>query len=214
MHDGGFASHASVRSESVRVDSDRMLLLLLNCYDVARTLWSEEKAMITESVDTGPEAERLIVAMIRQAPVSKRFRLVQSLTRSTVWPSIQAWQRSHQASSEREAALPYVLCSLGSALAQRVQAELNFLGDWCAQPADLVAAMLPALHVFEELCVPYYLARSIASSVHSMQQMARDIDLVIDRGEWSLPSLLAALHRSGYIVDEGANRQLERPHYR
>jgi hypothetical protein len=37
---------------------------------------------------------------------------------------------------------------------------------------------------------------------------------VIDLGERSLPSLLAALHRSGYIVDEGANRQLERPHYR
>jgi hypothetical protein len=168
--------------------------------------------MRTQSVDTGPETERIIVEMIRKAPVSKRFRLVQSLTQSTVWSSIQAWQRSHQTSSEREAAIRYVLCSFGIALAQRVQAELDLREGWYAQPADLVAVMLPALHVFDELCVPYYLGGSIASSVHGMQQMARDIDLVINLGEQSLPSSLAALLQSGYIADEDANRQEERPH--
>ena len=149
--------------------------------------------MRTQSVDTGPETERIIVEMIRKAPVSKRFRLVQSLTQSTVWSSIQAWRRSHQMSSEREAAIRYVLCSCGIALAQRVQVELDLREGWYAQPADLVAVMLPALHVFDELCVPYYLGGSIASSVHGMQQMARDIDLVIDLGEQSLPSSLATL---------------------
>lgn len=167
--------------------------------------------MRTQSVDTGPEAERIFVEMIRRAPVSKRFRLVQALTQSTVWSSIQAWQRSHQASSEREAAIRCVLCSFGTTLAQRVQAVLELREGWCAQPADLVAVMLPALHVLDELCVPYYLGGSIASSVHGMQQMARDIDLVIDLGEQSLP-LLAALHRSGYIIDEDANRQAAFPH--
>ena len=167
--------------------------------------------MRTQSVDTGPETERIIVEMIRKAHVSKRFRLVQSLTQSTVWSSIQAWQRSHQTSSEREAAIRYVLCSFGIALAQCVQAELDLREGWCAQPADLVAVMLPALHVFDELCVPYYLGGSIASSVHGMQQMAQDIDLVVDLGEQSFPSLLAAL-QSSYVVDEDAKRQEERPH--
>jgi hypothetical protein len=162
--------------------------------------------MRTQSVDTGPETERIIVEMIRKAPVSKRFRLVQSLTQSTAWSSIQAWQRSHQPSSEREAAIRYVLCSFGITLAQCVQAELELREGWRVQPADLVAVMLPALHAFDELCVPYYLAGSIASSVHGMQQMAQDIDLVVDLGEQALPSLLVLL-QSSYVVDEDANRK-------
>jgi hypothetical protein len=165
--------------------------------------------MRTQSVDTGPETERIFVEMIRKAPASKRFRLVQSLTQSTAWSSIQAWQRSHQASSEREAAIRYVLCSFGIALAQRVQAKLELREGWHVQPADLVAVMLPALHSFDELRVPYYLGGSIASSVHGMQQMAQDIDLVVDLGEQSFPSLLASL-QSSYVVDEDANRQAVR----
>jgi hypothetical protein len=90
-----------------------------------------------------------------------------------------------------------------------VQAKLELREGWHVQPADLVAVMLPALHSFDELRVPYYLGGSIASSVHGMQQMAQDIDLVVDLGEQSFPSLLASL-QSSYVVDEDANRQAVR----
>jgi hypothetical protein len=40
--------------------------------------------MKTQSVDTHPEAERIMIKLIRRAPLSKRFRLVQSLTQSTL----------------------------------------------------------------------------------------------------------------------------------
>lgn len=156
--------------------------------------------MTTQSVDTHPEAERIMIDVIRKAPVSKRFRLVQSLTQSVLWSNIHAWQESHQQVSEQEAAIRAVSYSYGTALAQRVQAALEMREQWHIQPADLVTSMLPALRVFEELHTPSYLGGSIASSLHGMQQMAQDIDLVVDLPIHMLPALGVLLEQH-YILD-------------
>ncbi|GHO76947.1 hypothetical protein KSD_47180 [Ktedonobacter sp. SOSP1-85] len=47
--------------------------------------------MSTQSVDTHPDAERVFIDLIRKAPVERRFRLVQSLTQSTLWANIRSW---------------------------------------------------------------------------------------------------------------------------
>src|SRR6266568_4142010 len=179
---------------------------LLTYHDDARTLWSEEKAMRTQSVDTQPEAERIIIEMIRQAPMSKRFRLVQSLTQCILWANIRAWRESHGEASEQEAAVHVVSCSYGTVLARRVQAALEVREGWHVEPADLLMIICPALQAFDELRVPYYLGGSIASSLHGMQQLAQDIDLVVDLSEHALPSLLA-LFQPWYVVDTDAMRQ-------
>jgi hypothetical protein len=162
--------------------------------------------MTTQSVDTHPEAERIMIDVIRKAPMSKRFRLVQSLTQSALWSSMHAWQERHREVSEQEAAIGYVSCSCGPALAQRVQAALRMREQWHVQPADLVTVMLPALKVFDELGTPYYLGGSVASSLHGMQQLAQDVDLVVDLPEHQLSTLLALLHRH-YVLDEDEARQ-------
>ncbi|MEO8956962.1 MAG: hypothetical protein ABI465_20615 [Ktedonobacteraceae bacterium] len=156
--------------------------------------------MTTQSVDTHPEAERLMIDVIRKAPVSKRFRLVQSLTQSVLWSSIHAWQESHQEVSEQEAAICSVSCAYGTTLAQRVQAALEMREQWHVQPADLVTSMLSVLRVFDELRAPSYLGGSIASSLHGMQQMAQDIDLVVDLSVHMLPALVALLEQH-YVLD-------------
>lgn len=166
--------------------------------------------MKTQSVDTHPEAERILIELIRRAPLSKRFRLVQSLTQSTLWSSRKAWRESHPEASEQEAAVHLVSCCYGATLARRVQEALERRACWHGQPIDLIVAMLPALHAFDHLLpVPSYLAGSIASSLHGMQQLAQDIDLVVDSGEQTLPALFALL-RQHYLVDEDEARQAVR----
>lgn len=100
-------------------------------------------------------------------------------------------------------------CSYGPGLAQRVQAALEMRESWHLQPAELIEIMLSARHAFEELRVPYYLGGSIASSLHGMQQLAQDIDLVVDLGEQTLPSLFALLQQH-YLFDEGETRKAVR----
>ncbi len=168
--------------------------------------------MRTQSVDTHPDAERVMIELIRSSPLSKRFRVVQSLTQSAFWANMHAWQERHREASEQEAAVHVLFfCSHGPGLAQRVQAALERRECWHLQPIDLLAVMLPARRALEELHMLYYLGGSIASSLHGMQQLAQDIDLVVDLDEQALPSLFAVL-REHYLFNEGEAREAVREH--
>lgn len=157
--------------------------------------------MRTQSADTTLDAERMMIKLIRNASMSKRFKLVQSLTQSTLWSHIHAWQERHQEAGEIDAAVHLASRLYGFAIAQRVQTALDKRADWHIQPADLLAVILPALRAFEDLQVAYYLGGSVASSLRGMQQAAQDIDLVVDLHERSFPTLLALL-KQHYILDE------------
>lgn len=165
--------------------------------------------MRTQSVDTHPDAERIMIELIRSSPVSKRFRVVQSLTQSAFWSTMHAWQERHREAREQEAAVHLLSCSYGPGLAQRVQAALEMREGWRLQPTELLAVMLPARRALEDLRVSYYLGGSIASSLHGMQQLAQDIDLVVDLGEPTLPALFAVL-RQHYLFDEAEARKAVR----
>jgi len=167
--------------------------------------------MRTQSVDTHPDAERIMIELIRRAPMSKRFRLVQSLTHSAFWSTIHAWRERQREASEQEAAVHVLSCSYGPGLAQRVRVALEIREGWHLQPTELLAVMLPARRALEKLRVPYYLGGSIASSLHGMQQLAQDIDLVVDLGDQTLPSLFAVLEQH-YLFDEDEAREAVREH--
>lgn len=85
--------------------------------------------------------------------------------------------------------------------ARCVQGALAKRKDWHIQTIDLMTAMLPLVHLFEELGIPCYLGGSIASSLYGMQQLASDIDLIVDLDKHMLP-LLSALSPLGYVFDE------------
>jgi hypothetical protein len=167
--------------------------------------------MRTQSVDTHPDAERIMIELIRSSPVSKRFRLVQSLTQSAFWATIHTWQERYHQASEQEASLHVLSCSYGPGLAKLVQVALERREAWHLQPIDLLAVMLPARRALEDLHVPYYLGGSIASSLHGMQQLAQDIDLVADLGEQMPPSLFAVLGQH-YLLDEDEAQEAVREH--
>jgi hypothetical protein len=162
--------------------------------------------MRTQSLDTHPDAERILIEVIRKASSTKRFRLVQSLTQSAWWSSIHAWLQSHPGAKEHEAALHLVTCCYGTGIAQITQTVLEQDASWHVQPVDLLAALSSAVSVFHEQGVPYYLGGSLASSLHGMQQMAQDVDLVVDLRHCSVSSLYAELAQH-YLVDKQATQQ-------
>jgi hypothetical protein len=91
----------------------------------------------------------------------------------------------------------------------RWQAALERREGWHLQPVDLLAVILLVGRTLEDLHVPYYLGGSIASSLHGMQQLAQDIDLIVDLDEQALPPLLAALGQH-YLFNEDESRKAVR----
>jgi hypothetical protein len=156
--------------------------------------------MRTQSIDTTADAERMMIHLIRQASMSKRFRLVQSLTQSTMWSNFHSWQQNHPGAREDEAAFHFVSCFYGTHLAQQVQATIQQGLYWHMQPPDLISIIQPALSIFEKEGIPYYLGGSIASSLHGMLQAAHDVDLIIDLPEHSRSDVFTSL-RQFYLFE-------------
>jgi len=128
--------------------------------------------MRTQSPDSSPEAERALIERIRRAPLSRRFRLVQSLSQRMLSG------RAPEQDSQTEA-IHTITSGYGQRIGQRVRAALAARPQWQEQPVDLTATLLPVMQALHEGGISSYIGGSIASSIHGMHQSASDIDLVL-----------------------------------
>ncbi len=152
--------------------------------------------MRTQSPDTSPEAEHRLIELIRQAPLSKRFRLVQSLSQRM----LSGRDPEQEARTE---AVRSITWGYGQRIGQRVQRALAEQPDWQEQPVDLTAMLHPVMQALEHVGISSYLGGSIASSIHGMQQSASDIDLVLlpPRDDFRLIEAALASLRGQYLVE-------------
>ncbi|GCE18576.1 hypothetical protein [Dictyobacter kobayashii] len=168
-------------------------------------------SMKTQSPDTSIEAERVLVELIRKASVSKRLKLVQSMTQGTFLANIHAWRENHPEANEQEAAVIFVSMSYGPQLAQYTQTALAIRKDWHLQPVCLLDVIEEMSNLLNSVGVPCYLGGSIASSLYGMQQLAQDIDLIIDIPSQgiSLSSFITLISSLNpyYIFDEHVMQQ-------
>lgn len=152
--------------------------------------------MRTQSPDTSVAAERYLIERIRQTPMTKHFHLIQSLSQRML--SGYNSQRDIQAE-----VIHTITCNYGHRIGHRVRQALSQRPLWQEQAVDLSATMFPVVHVLKAAGISSYLGGSIASSLHGMQQSARDIDLVLigqrDR-LLSLDTILAPLSQT-YLVE-------------
>ncbi len=80
--------------------------------------------MRTQSMDTSPEAERVQIELIRKAPITKRFTIMQSWSQFIIEANRQAIRKANPKASEKEIALIFVARNYGQALADGLRADL------------------------------------------------------------------------------------------
>src|SRR6266498_1553410 len=100
------------------------------------------ETMKTQSADTHPDTERMLIHLIRNAPVSKRFRLIQSLTQGALWSNMRTWRERYPNASEQEAAHQAVSCWYGPVLATRVEVAFSQREPWQLQSVDLLSVVV------------------------------------------------------------------------
>ena len=80
--------------------------------------------MRTQSEDTSPEIERVQIELIRKAPISKRFAIMQAWSQFLIEANKQRIRKDHPDASEEEVALIFIARHYGQALADGLRAEL------------------------------------------------------------------------------------------
>ncbi len=81
--------------------------------------------MVTQSIDTTPEMERMQIALIRKATVSKRLLKTRSLSSSVITLSKRAIQRARPDMSQRDVNLAFLEYHYGKELSKSVREYLS-----------------------------------------------------------------------------------------
>ncbi len=80
--------------------------------------------MRTQSMDTSPEAERVQIELLRKAPITKRFAIMQAWSQFIIEANRQHIRKAHPNTSEEELALIFVAHQYGQALADKLRVDL------------------------------------------------------------------------------------------
>ncbi len=86
---------------------------------------ARETDMRTQSIDTHPKAEEVLIGLIRKATIAKRISRMRSLTRTILRLSKRAIAKANPGLSEQELNILFVRIHYGEDLANRLQKYLN-----------------------------------------------------------------------------------------
>jgi hypothetical protein len=161
--------------------------------------------MRTQSIDTAPEVERLLVARIRSFSPTRKFASIRSWTHTLTSANLHAMHSGTPEPNERAIAVRFVTREYGRALATEFQAAVEQRPEWTIQEHDLLVAMIPVIEAFECLGIRYYLSGSIACSVHGLPRGAQDIDFLADIQLEHVCPLIDHL-QAAYTINEQALR--------
>jgi hypothetical protein len=120
--------------------------------------------MRTQSKDTSPEVERVLIELIRKAPISKRFELVRSMTATLTKMSVRNYQKQHPHATSAE--IMQILRPYPHQLnLQILEACLQNKSSNSAFEPDILHALISITAIFEKLNISYYIGGSLASAV-------------------------------------------------
>jgi len=81
--------------------------------------------MMTQSIDTHPKAEKVLISLIRKASPARKLSQVRSLSRVMIQLSKRAIARANKNVDEQEVDLIFVAHHYGSSLAERLRQYLE-----------------------------------------------------------------------------------------
>ena len=165
--------------------------------------------MKTQSIDTSPEAERVLIGRIRNAPITKRFAFVQSWTASLFEGGRLYEQDLHPQASRQETRLLFAEREYGKNLVDKLRQALRVYGIQVADSPDYQQAIYPLAKTFKHLDIPYALSGSLASSLYGMQRATLQLDLIADLGQQHGESLREQLVSQYYFCEEEVKIALE-----
>lgn len=136
--------------------------------------------MRTQSIDTSPEAERVLIALLRQKGVTRRFRLTASLSNSAK-VSRCLYLQKQSGLTEWEAMFLSAQYSLGQYLSHELRQAAERRQIFPAFSAiELQTALFPVMQALEQMGIICALTGSLARSIYGMQRGLAQVEVLAD----------------------------------
>ena len=81
--------------------------------------------MKTQSIDTHPKTERILISLFKRESAAKKFSQIRSLSQTTIQLSKRAIARANKTFDENKVNLLFIRYHYGKDLAERVRKYLN-----------------------------------------------------------------------------------------
>ncbi len=160
--------------------------------------------MRTQSRDTSPEAERVLIGLIRNASIAKRFKSVQAITTFAAMLNLRNIRQQQSGATTEEVALLFVADHHNRTLANNLYKALQ--QKTTELTIDLLDAITPVIAAFEQSKIVYYMQGTVAASLYGLQRATFAIDLVADLYTKHADVLLEQL-KLAYAIDEQVIRE-------
>lgn len=165
--------------------------------------------MKTQSPDTQPEAERVQIALLRQATGARRFALARSLTRTTLQVARRAMRGARPGADETQVLLACVAIHYSPSLADRLAPRLATYQVHLMNTPELLDVLTPVANALEQLGIAYHIGGSVASSFHGIPRSTLAIDLVADLRPAHVRPFVKLLEASYYVDEDAVQQALE-----
>jgi hypothetical protein len=153
--------------------------------------------------DTRPEAEAVLIELLRQAPPWRKIRMMEQLNQQMRALSLAGVRARHPDADEAEIRRRVAELWLGPALATQIH---NSLAEGWPLPTpentminEATAVTLQVVALLEELQIPYVIGGSVASTFHGVARATLDADIVAAICFEHMPILIARLQDDFYI---------------
>jgi hypothetical protein len=195
-----------VREELKQVDEDGHADEHRKAQWSAESVYEQEEIMKTQSIDTSPEAERVLIALLRQKGVSRRFQLTASMSRSVMVASRLNCQQQYPDFTEQEAMFFSARYSWGQTLVDELRqaAEQRRIFPTFST-IELQAAFFPVVRTLEQMGITCALTGSLARSIYGMQRTLSQGEVLADLANVDATCLQELLPLAFYI--RGTDRQ-------
>ena len=134
--------------------------------------------MKTQSIDTSPDAERVLIGMLRSVPISRRFSIVQSWSCSMIEAGRFDVRQLYPQATMQEVGLLYAERHYGKDLVNGLRTALLQRQVRASDILDFQAPLRSMVEVFSEQGIAYALSGSLANSLYGMQRATVQFDLV------------------------------------
>lgn len=165
--------------------------------------------MRTQSADTSPDAERVLIGMIRKAPVSKRFGFVQDWTQAMIEGGKLNVKQIYPRSTEWDVQLLYAERQYGKGLVDELRAAVHTRQSHFPDTLNFQGIINPLVEVFDNLKVSYALAGSLASSMYGMQRATLQLDIVADISQSQISFFIEQLAPEYFFHAEDVQKALK-----
>lgn len=148
--------------------------------------------------DTSPEAERVLLELMRAKTAASRLMMVQDLNNTVRRLALTGLKNENEGATE-STLLKLLASRLLGTLAEQVY---KYHDGPISMNDELIDVTLRFISVLEQFDIPYLIGGSLAAAVYGTVRLTKDADLVVDLKTEHIKPLVACLEKDFYIDSE------------